>query len=273
MSEMDVDGSINSGQVFLWRKIGESWYGVDGQNVIRLNKAETMSGPTADFARCDDDMGRIVKSISRDAIVRKAVAKYPGLRIFRQDPFQCLISFVVSSNSSIQKIRTCLDRLCRMYGDCLTVDGEVFYAFPRPESLAGATAAEIAKCGTGYRSGFVRAAARMVASGEIDLQGMRDMEYLEARDAVCAVPGVGYKVADCVMLFSLEKPEAFPIDRWTTRILRNYYHDRFSLETKTITQLQYSRIHEEIVDYFGPYAGYAQQFLFKMERERLSKKW
>ena len=109
MSEMDVAGSINSGQVFLWRKIGESWYGVDGQNVIRLNQTEIPSGPAADFARCDDDMDGIIRSVSRDAVVRDAVAKYPGLRIFRPDPFQCLISFVVSSNSSIQKIRTCLD--------------------------------------------------------------------------------------------------------------------------------------------------------------------
>ena len=273
MSEMDVAGSINSGQVFLWRKIGESWYGVDGQNVIRLNQAEVLSGPAADFARCDDDMDGIIRSVSRDTVVRDAVAKYPGLRIFRQDPFQCLISFVVSSNSSIQKIRTCLDKLCRMYGDCLAVDGEEFFVFPRPERLAGATAGEIGRCGTGYRSGFVRDAARMVASGDIDLQELRGMEYAQARDTVCAVPGVGYKVADCVMLFSLEKPEAFPIDRWTTKILRDYYPERFSLGAKTITQLQYSRIHEEIVDYFGPYAGYAQQFLFKMERERRGRRW
>ena len=143
--------------------------------------------------------------------------------------------------------------------------------FPRPERLAGATPEEIGRCGTGYRSGFVRDAARMVASGRIDLQELRDMDYEHARDAVCTVPGVGYQVADCVMLFSLEKPEAFPIDRWTTRILREHYPGRFSLDTKTITQMQYRRIHEEIVDYFGPYAGYAQQFLFKMKRERLAE--
>lgn len=275
MSEMDVDGSINSGQVFLWRKIGESWYGINGQNVIRLDPAGAASGRAADFARRDDDMDGIIESISRDPIVRGAVARYPGLRIFRQDPFQCLISFVASSNSSIQKIRTCLGRLCRMYGDRTTVDGEEFFVFPRPERLAGATAEEIGRCGTGYRSGFVRDAARMVASGDIDLQGLRDAGYLQARDAVCAVPGVGYKVADCVMLFSLEKPEAFPIDRWTARILKDYYPGRFSLgtETKTITPVQYGRIHDEIVDHFGPHAGYAQQFLFKMERERLGRKW
>ena len=273
MSEMDVDGSINSGQVFLWKKIGESWYGVDGQKVIRLDREGSVSGPAADFARCDDDMDRIIKSISKDTVVKDAVAKYPGLRIFRQDPFQCLISFVVSSNSSIQKIRTCLDRLCRMYGDRLTVDGEEFFVFPRPERLAGATTGEIARCGTGYRSGFVRDAACMVASGDIDLQELRGMEYLHARDAVCAVPGVGYKVADCIMLFSLEKPEAFPIDRWTTRILKDYYPGRFSLGAKTMTHRQYDRIHKEIVDYFGPHAGYAQQFLFKMERERLGRRW
>ncbi len=270
---MDFDVSINSGQVFLWRKIGDAWYGVDGQNVIRLNPTGVLSGPAADFARCGGDMDAIIRSVSGDALVREAVAMYPGLRIFCQDPFQCLISFVVSSNSSIQKIRACLERLCRMYGEEVTVDGEEFFVFPRPERLAGATPEEIGRCGTGYRSGFVRDAARMVASGRIDLQELRDMDYEHARDAVCTVPGVGYKVADCVMLFSLEKPEAFPIDRWTTRILREHYPGRFSLDTKTITQMQYRRIHEEVVDYFGPYAGYAQQFLFKMKRERLGRRW
>ena len=275
MSKIDLESSINSGQVFLWQNKDDIWYGINGQNVIKLQrKLSTLDAITADFTRYDDNIEQIIESISKDAIVKDAIAKYPGLCIFRQDPFQCLVSFIASSNSSIQKIRTCLTKLCKMYGERRTVDGEEFHVFPRPDSIADASVDDIAKSGTGYRSEFVKSAARMVSTGEIDLQKLRSTEYHKARDLICTVPGVGYKVADCVMLFSLEKLEAFPIDRWTSKILKDYYQGRFSFETKkTITKPQYDIIHQEIVDYFGPYAGYAQQFLFKMERDQRGKRW
>ena len=102
---------------------------------------------------------------------------------------------------------------------------------------------------------------------------MKKCDYQDAKEEICLIPGVGNKVADCVLLFSLNKLEAFPLDRWMIRILEKYYSDEFQLETKTITEKQYSILHEKIVNHFGPFAGYAQQFLFKMERENYQKKW
>ena len=102
---------------------------------------------------------------------------------------------------------------------------------------------------------------------------MRSSNYFDAKKKIRIIPGIGNKVADCILLFSLDKLESFPLDRWMIRILEKYYSEKFQIDTKTITEKQYDILHEKIVDYFGPYAGYAQQFLFKMERENYQKKW
>ncbi len=132
---------------------------------------------------------------------------------------------------------------------------------------------EIKNCGVGYRAKFIKEAANMTLLKKIDFEYLKKCNYYYAKKNICLVPGVGNKVADCIMLFSLDKLEAFPLDRWMIRILEKYYSNEFKLETKTITEKQYSILHEKIVNHFGPYAGYAQQFLFKMERENSQKKW
>ena len=132
---------------------------------------------------------------------------------------------------------------------------------------------EISKCGLGYRSKFILDAAKTIESKRIDLESLKKSKYCEAKEVIRSVPGIGNKVADCILLFSLDKLEAFPLDRWMIRILEKYYSNQFRLETKSITEKQYDLLHQKIIDYFGPYAGYAQQFLFKMERENYQKKW
>ena len=102
---------------------------------------------------------------------------------------------------------------------------------------------------------------------------MKKSNYQNTKEEIRQIPGIGNKVADCIMLFSLNKLESFPLDRWMIRILEKYYFNEFQLETKTITEKQYDILHEKIVNHFGPFAGYAQQFLFKMERESYQKKW
>ncbi len=199
--------------------------------------------------------------------------KYLGLRLLRQDPFQCLISFIVSSNSNIQKIKFTLENLCKKFGKKIIFENKEFFLFPEPKSLASASIEEVDSCGAGYRSKFIIEASKMIFSKKIDLNKLKKMEYAKAREILTQIPGVGNKVADCILLFSLDKLEAFPLDRWTIRILENYYPKNFHLETKTITDKQYQILHEKILDYFGPYCGYSQQFLFKMERENYQKKW
>ena len=273
---IDIDNSINSGQVFLWEKQGSDWYGIDGQDVLKINKngvIKSIRNLKTDFFRKNDNMQEIIKSISKDKTVKEAVKEYEGLRLFRQDPFQCLISFIISSNSNIQKIKNSLEKTTKKFGKKVTIQNKEFFLFPEPEKLAIATIDEIKSCGVGYRAPFIKEAAKMVILKKIDFEYLKKCNYHEAKKNICLVPGIGNKVADCIMLFSLNKLESFPLDTWMIKILEKYYSKEFKIETKTITQKQYELLHEKIVNYFGPYCGYAQQYLFKMEREKNDKKW
>jgi len=273
---IDVDNSINSGQVFLWEKQGSDWYGIDGQNVLKINKngvIKSIRNLKTDFFRKNDNIEEIIKSISKDKTVKKAVKEYEGLKLFRQDPFQCLISFIISSNSNIQKIKNSLEKITKKFGKKVKIQNKEFFLFPEPKKLAKATIDEIKSCGVGYRAPFIKEAAKMVILKKIDFEYLKKCDYHEAKKNICLVPGIGNKVADCIMLFSLNKLESFPLDTWMIKILEKYYSKEFKIETKTITQKQYELLHEKIVNYFGPYCGYAQQYLFKMEREKNDKKW
>ena len=273
---IDIDNSINSGQVFLWEKCGSDWYGINGQDILKINKnavIKSIQNSKTDFFRKKDNMQEIIKSISKDKTVKEAIKQYEGLRIFKQDPFQCMISFIVSSNSNIQKIKNSLEKITKKFGVKVEIENKEFFLFPKPEKLANASIEKIKKCGVGYRAPFIKQAAEMIFSKKIDLEYLEKLDYKEAKKNICLIPGVGNKVADCILLFSLNKLEAFPLDTWMIKILEKYYSNEFKIETKTITQKQYEILHEKIVNYFGPYCGYAQQFLFKMERENYNKKW
>ena len=273
---IDIDNSINSGQVFLWEKCGSDWYGINGQDILKINKnavIKSIQNSKTDFFRKKDNMQEIIKSISKDKTVKEAIKQYEGLRIFKQDPFQCMISFIISSNSNIQKIKNSLEKITKKFGVKVEIQNKEFFLFPKPEKLANASIEEIKKCGVGYRAPFIKQAAEMIFSKKMDLEYLEKLDYKEAKKNICLIPGVGNKVADCILLFSLNKLEAFPLDTWMIKILEKYYSNEFKIETKTITQKQYEILHEKIVNYFGPYCGYAQQFLFKMERESHNKKW
>ena len=272
--EINIDDTINSGQVFLWKKIDSKWYGVDGKKILILeDKLDVKSKNIRNFFRFDDDFQGIKKQLSKDKVMKKAINNFPGMRILRQDPFQCYISFIVSSNSNIPNIQTRLQKLSQKFGEKKIVDKNEFFLFPEPEKLANASINEIAKCGLGYRTKYVKKAAIAVNKGMIDFSSLKKQDYQEARDSLCQVFGIGKKVADCILLFSLDKLEAVPLDRWVLRILQKYYSKEFQISTKTITEKTYDELHNKIVDHFGEYAGYGQQFLFKNERDSFAKKW
>ena len=276
--QINVYHSINSGQVFLWEKFGTRWYGVNGTDVLLVDesnpkKIQSYQKSRYDLFREKDDFDKIIKTISKDKIVKKAIKEFPGLRLLRQDPFQCYISFIVSANSNIQNIRLTLQKLAKKFGDKVTFDKKEFYLFPEPKRIASATKAELLSCGLGYRAPFVKNAATQVVNGGIDFDHLKKSDYHAAKESLLQVYGIGNKVADCILLFSLEKQEAFPLDRWIIRSLQQNYPQRFFFEGKTITDKKYRFLHEQIVQYFGPYAGYCQQFLFKMIRESNQKNW
>ena len=274
--KINFDYSLNSGQVFLWEKIDTKWYGVDGKNILVLETAQKFKKDMKyefDFFRLDDNFKKISNDLKNDNYVKNALKMFPGLRLLRQNPFQCYISFIVSSNSNIPNIKSRLKNLCKAFGNRKIVDGKEFFLFPEPSDLANASISDIKKCGVGYRAKAVKTASLSVLDGKIDFDFLKKTDYNTAKKELTKVFGIGNKVADCILLFSLEKLAAFPLDRWMLRILQKYYSNEFQISTITLTEKTYERLHENAVEYFGSYAGYAQQFLFKMEREMYKKKW
>ncbi|WP_100183193.1 DNA-3-methyladenine glycosylase family protein [Candidatus Nitrosotenuis aquarius] len=276
--QINLDHTINSGQVFLWEKFGTKWYGINGPDVLSVDEsnpgiASSYQKQDYDLFREKDNFEKIIKSISQDKIIKKAAKEFAGLRLMRQDPFQCYISFIVSSNSSIQNIRRTLQNITIKFGKKIKFDNKEFHTFPEPKTLAHATKQELLSCGLGYRAPFVKEASSLVSNGQIDFDHLKKVDYHAAKESLLQVFGIGHKVADCILLFSLEKLESFPLDRWIIRSLQEYYPDRFSFEGKTLTQNKYQILHQQITQYFGPYAGYCQQFLFKLIRESNQKKW
>jgi len=276
-TNINIRETINSGQVFLWENYRNVWFVIDGQDIITARQIPfevlTFSKKAKKFFREDDNYEKILKNITKDKIVKKATKYYPGLRVIRQDPFQCCISFIISSNSNIPNIRMRLQKLCRKFGTKVRFEKREFFLFPRPKRLAKATLQDLQECKLGYRSKYVLDASRAVASGEIDFDELKKVDYRECKELLLKLPGIGDKVADCVMLFSLEKLEAFPLDTWIVKILQKYYSDYFCVDKKTISKKRYENIHQDVLDRFGKYAGYSQQFLYKMERDLNEKKW
>lgn len=292
--------TIDSGQVFLWdvtktdhkNRRALQWHGVDGQKILRVDADQYGAGThrvkahagdrwrnyASDFFRCGDDIqNNVIKSLPNDAATQTAIGRYPGLRLMRQDPYQCTISFIVSTNSNIQKIRSSLVKMTRRFGDAITVSkiGKI-HLFPTPDVLADATIQEMQECGVGYRAKYIIEASKMIASKEINYRHVMQMHnYHDAVNIMCGIPGVGSKVADCILLFALERLDAFPLDRWMIRVISRYYGDVLSLPqlSTALSDKQYATIHDKIVRYFGPYAGYAQQWLFKMARDDAQAAW
>jgi N-glycosylase/DNA lyase len=276
-TDINIHETINSGQVFLWENYGNKWFVIDGQDIITARQTPfeiiTFSKEPKKFFREDDNYRKILKDITKDKIVKKASKYYSGLRITRQDPFQCCISFIISANSNIPKIRMGLRKLCKKFGTKVKFEKREFFLFPTPKRLAKATLQDLQECKLGYRSKYVLDTSSAVASGEINFDELKRANYQEAKESLLKLPGIGDKVADCVMLFSLEKLEAFPLDTWIVKILQKYYSDNFCIDEKTISKKRYENIHQDVLRHFGKYAGYSQQFLYKMERDLNEKKW
>jgi N-glycosylase/DNA lyase len=276
----DLDFSLCCGQVFRWRKIGKWWYGVVGEHVFKVqqNGAELdFENVDEDFVRyyfgLNDDLAQISNCIAKDDYIRLALRRFEGLRIVRQDPWECLISFICATYKSIAAIEQMLQKLSMKFGEKRVFDGMDFFTFPSVERLAFASERGLRECGLGYRAKYVQATAKKIHEEKINLESLTSLPYLEARKFLLGFAGVGLKVADCVLLFSLEKLEAFPVDVWVKRVILNHYCDHFpeALVKKmkshnSLTNGEYEKIGAFARSYFGRYAGYAQEYLYHYER-------
>ena len=276
----DLDFSLCCGQVFHWRKIGDWWYGAVGSNVFKIRQCDSeldFEGASQKFIvhyfGLNDDLAQIRRCICKDDYIKLALQRFEGLRIVRQDPWECLISFICATYKSIAAIELMLNKLSSKFGEKRVFDGLEFFTFPSVEKLAFASESMLKECGLGYRAKYLRATARKIHEEKVDLARLKDLPYLEARKQLIEFAGVGSKVADCVLLFSLEKIEAFPVDVWVKRVILNHYADQFPKELvkklsakESLSNGDYMKLNSFGRNYFGKYAGYAQEYLFHYER-------
>ena len=278
---LNLDLTIDSGQVFLWNKLNGYWYGIHGNNVVKVS----ISNNTLEFSsypehincerifRLDDDLNTITRAISKDGIMREAVSMLKGLRLMRQEPYQCLLSFICATNTSIAMIRRMLTNLSARFGRKVEYDGFKFYLFPEPKRLADASINDLCKCSVGYRARFIKQAARIINSKSVDFEKLKGASYEDAKEELMDVLGIGQKVADCILLFSLEKLDAFPIDIWVARAIINYYSNLFDIRFEDkISPKTYRLLSTRMREYFGSYAGYAQQYLYCYARNKREKR-
>jgi N-glycosylase/DNA lyase len=224
--------------------------------------------------RLGDEIKVIFGEISRDPLVRRLVKAYPGLRLMRQEFHQCLFSFVCAGNTNIPMIRRMLHNMTRKFGRPAKVDGFEFFTFPSAAEINRASIDELRACGLGYRANTIKAAAHAISSGQLDFDALLDASYEESKKELLQVYGIGNKIADCVLLFSLDKLDAFPIDVWIARALAGQY--QWLHEKKfgdKISPRQYEELSVNTRKYFGMYAGYAQQYLYYHMRHAAGKKW
>jgi N-glycosylase/DNA lyase len=277
---LNLDVTLCCGQVFRWDKKGDWWFGVVDDKVIKVHQLNAeLEFANADmkfienYFALDDDLQKISSAVGRDEHIKKALREFWGLRIIRQDPWECLISYICATYKNIPAIKHMLMRLSSRFGEKTLLDDMKFFTFPTPEKLANATVKDLLECGLGYRAKYVQETSKRIFEGDFELESLRQVSYTQAKKQLCNFAGVGQKVADCVLLFSLGKTEAFPVDRWVERVILNHYAEKFSHELaqklvrrEGLTNADYTKLNVFGREYFGEYAGYAQEYLYHYER-------
>ena len=270
---LDLVSTLFSGQSFRWRREGSWSHGVVFGNIVRMRQSpkgieftsapddETFLEPLLrDYLGLAADLDDIYAAFVADERLTAAIARYRGMRIIRQDPWECLISFICSSASNIPRISRNVESLCSAFGRPLRIGDYVRNTFPTPQELAEAGEQRLRRLGLGYRAAYVAATANAIAEGKLDLMALREESYEGALDALTTLNGVGDKVANCVLLISLDKLEAFPVDVWVHRALREWYLDGRDKSISRKNMRLWAQGH------FGPFAGYANQYLFHDRR-------
>jgi N-glycosylase/DNA lyase len=285
---VDLQATVESGQTYLWSREdgqmfeeqpatgGSAWYWTahDGEFVRVRQVADRLEWESTtdaapllrEWLRLDDDLRAISEAWPDERMVRAAYDAFGGLRIVRDPPFRTLVSFICSAQMRVSRIHDMVTAIAREYGDPLRVpgpdgDARTYHDFPDPAALAAATEADLRDLSLGYRAPYVARTAEMVADGEAHPEDAREMAYEDARDHLQQFVGVGEKVADCVLLFSLDHLGAVPLDTWIRTAIEEHYPD--------CARGNYADTSRAIRERFGlQYAGYVQTYVFYYLRTR-----
>ncbi len=281
---LDLPASLDEGQAFGWTAPDDEadgwWIGTIYGHAVRIRHvdaeadtpgilevstygADLPDGAAAEmvtsYLRLDDDHSRIRQELSRDAVLAEIMDRWPGLTLLRQEPWECLASFIISAQCHLPRIKRNMQNLAEECGVSGTAWGKTVYRVPDPTAVARLGEAQLRRIGLGFRAPFLASAAIRIAEGDVELDELRMLSYEDARNALLTFKGIGPKIADCILAFSLDHTEAFAVDRWVSRAVKRLY-----LEGKKTPEDKIAAWGRER---FGIYAAYAQQLLFQEERE------
>ncbi|MDR0999710.1 MAG: DNA glycosylase [Clostridiales bacterium] len=271
----DIKSTLECGQCFRFTKISDaadqSAYRVVAKDKLlfmtQVGDVVTMYPIDAqevslwtDYFDLDRDYSVIKEHISADMVIKSAWERCDGIRILRQDPWEALVSFIISQNNNIPRIKGIVETLAKRFGEPIasSVD-EILYSFPTPQRLATISLNELLDCKVGFRAKYILNAATRVATGNLCLESLGDMNIDEAREQLMSIYGVGRKISDCVLLFAYGKTEVFPADVWIKRIVAQRFFNGAKLTDKDIQNFAANK--------FGEYAGFAQQYLYAYARD------
>ena len=269
VADFDIDKIFDCGQCFRFEKTAENSY--SGVAFGKLLKASQNGNDVVlhgidrgefeniwyGFFDLDTDYSLIRQKIATDDIIKDAMKKGEGIRILRQDLWETIISFIVSQNNNIPRIKGIISKICSSYGE--TIDDAGSKAFPTCEALASAGVAQLHALGLGYRDEYISAFSRSVAEGSFSLDDLKSMDTPKARKTLLDVKGIGGKVADCILLFGMSRYEVCPHDVWVKRIFSEKYN---------IEKINEKKGYALATGKWGEYAGIAQQYLFYAERDK-----
>jgi N-glycosylase/DNA lyase len=269
--------TLTCGQAFRWTKKDNTWVGVVQNRWVRMQVDEfsihaNVSQPVnnwlwlSDYLQLNLDIREVIRTFPQDEPMKAAVVACRGLRLLRQDPWECLASFILSSTKQIVQIQQIIRLLTERFGEALPVlpGHEPAYTFPSASRLARASEQDLRACKMGFRAPNLLKTARAVTNGEIDLEKLRHVGVEAARAALMELPGVGRKIADCVLLFAYGYQSAFPVDVWVMKALQQLYFPR--------RRVKLQRLHRFAPEHFGAWSGYAQQYLFHYARTTMRKR-
>ena len=269
VSDFDITQTFDCGQCFRFERQGDAYLGIAYGLPLKISQTGstvTLYGTSREdwnkvwsaYFDIDRDYGKIKKALSQDSVMKEAISFGEGIRILRQEPFECLISFIISASNNIPRIKKIIGSLCTNFGEKVTYLGMDFYTFPTAEKLSSLTLEDLGVIKAGFRDKYILNTAKAVKNGQIDLECLKQANFEYAKAEFLKLSGVGNKVAECVLLFSLDKYGSFPVDVWIKRIMEHCYFD--SEQDKEVI----STFAEEK---FGELCGFAQQYLFYWARE------
>lgn len=259
---IDLAKTLECGQVFHWIRCKAGFVGTIGETPSYLEQVdgdlfvpEGQEAVVHRYLALDHSIDVIEASFPKDPTIRAAIQFSRGIRIIRQPIWECLATFLTSAMKQVSHIRRISLAIRERFGKAVRLGARELYTFPPPDVIAAANLNDLLECRLGFRARNVLATAQMVTANEIQLAELSHLPTAEARQILCRFPGVGDKIANCVLLFAYERMDAVPIDVWIGRALRQTY---FPSNAQNVRASHLS----EFCSYFGPYAGYAQQYLF-----------